>query len=225
MTFLYRKYHRLIFQNFFIGIPTYFVASLLEMSELGGTDAESLKEAMDNIFSEKGSLPVKEYNLKLVSVTADGASVNTGKLSGLMTRFASTRIWLVRIHCINSRIELAVKDAFTGISKLNDIGDFYQSNFNLLKNSGKIKDEIGAAAKVLGIQHYELPKLTGTRFVGHRRSAFKALLNDWPLFLVAYENVASDPKTKSETKAKVLGLLKKFQSYNFLIQTCIYLDL
>ena len=182
------------------------------MSDWGGTDAESLKAAIDHIFAEDGSIPIKEYNEKLVSVTADGASVNTGKLSGLMTRFASTRVWLVRIHCVNHRIELAVKDAFTKVNNFNEIDEFYQNNFNLLKNSGKIRAEVIAAGNVLGIQHYTLAKITGTRFVGHRRNAFTALLNDWPLFAVAYENVVSDPKTKSETKAKVSGLLKKFHS-------------
>ena len=146
---------------YFQGIPTYLVASLLEMSDWGGTDAESLKNAIDHIFEEQGSIPIDNYGLKLVSVTAngasihtgtiglklvsvtaDGASVNTGKISGLITRFADNRDWLVRIHCVNHRIELAVKDAFANISKLKDIDEFYRSNFYLLRDSGKIKGEI-----------------------------------------------------------------------------------
>ena len=35
------------------------------------------------------------YETKLVSFTTDGASVNTGKISGLMTRFALGRELLV----------------------------------------------------------------------------------------------------------------------------------
>ena len=53
------------------------------MSDWGGTNAESLKNAIDNLFEEK--IPINEgYRSKLVFITADGTSVNTGKFSGLM---------------------------------------------------------------------------------------------------------------------------------------------
>jgi len=62
------------------------------MSDWGGTDAESLKNGIDSIFKEEGQIPIDDYKKKLVTVTADGASVNTKcKISGLMTRFASER--------------------------------------------------------------------------------------------------------------------------------------
>lgn len=212
--------------NFYfgLGIPTYFVASLLEMSDWGGTDAASLKKGIDSIFVEDGSIPVENYDSKLVSLTSDGASVNTGRISGLMTRFASERNWLVSIHCINHRVELAVKDALTE-TRFKEIDEFYQSNFNLLKNSGKIKSEIKMASEAQAIQHYTLPKMSGTRFIGHRRKALRVLLDLWPSFIMAYENVISDEKTIPETRAKVIGLLKKFKNFGILTLTCLYLDI
>ena len=92
----------------FLGIPTYFVGSLLEMSDWGGTDAESLKKGIDNIFMDDGNIPVAQYRTKLVPLNIDEANVNTGHISGLMTRFAANREWLVKIHCINHLVELAV---------------------------------------------------------------------------------------------------------------------
>ena len=71
-----------------------------------------------------------------------------------MTRFALGRDWLVQIHC---------KDALKE-TKFKDIDDFYQSNFNLLTNSSKIKSELRIASEAQGIQHYSLPKMSGTRF-------------------------------------------------------------
>ena len=41
------------------GIPVYFVASLLEMSEWGGGGAESLKIGIDSFFSDSGSISLK----------------------------------------------------------------------------------------------------------------------------------------------------------------------
>ena len=57
------------------------------MSDWGETDAESLKNAIDNISDINGrKIHIKEYPLKLVSITKDGASISTGKNSSLMTR-------------------------------------------------------------------------------------------------------------------------------------------
>ena len=62
------------------------------MSDWGGTDAESLKKGIDSIFLKDGKIPVTNYETKLVSLTTDSASVNTGRISGLMTRFALKRL-------------------------------------------------------------------------------------------------------------------------------------
>ena len=61
------------------------------MSDWGGTDAESLNKGTDSIFLEDGKIPAANYETKLVSLTTDGASVNTvntGRISGLMITFA-----------------------------------------------------------------------------------------------------------------------------------------
>ena len=140
-----------------------------------------------------------------------------------MTQLAEERPWLIKIHCANHRVELAVKDAFKQ-SPFQQIDDLYISIFYLLRNSGKIKSEIKEAANALQIQHYTLPKLTGTRFVGHRRNAYRRLLDIWPAVIVAFENVVTDGKTKSDTKAKTAGLLRKLHSYKNLCLTAAYLD-
>ena len=59
------------------GILVYFIASLLEMSDWGGTDAESLEKGITHIFSDAGSIPleVEDFKMKLVCCTSDGASV------------------------------------------------------------------------------------------------------------------------------------------------------
>ena len=194
------------------------------MEDWGGTGAESLKNAIDNIFDkDAGQLPIDDFQTKMVSITTDGASVNTGRLSGLMTRMGEDREWLVKIHCVNHRVELAVKEAISA-SVFSEVDQFYMNNFYLLRDSGKIKSEIKNAAEVIGIQHYTLQKLTDTRFIGHRRKAFSNLLDLWPAFILAYQNITADPKTRKETKAKVIGLLKKFNSYRLMGLTCAYLD-
>ena len=57
--------------SFLLGILISFCASLTEMSVWGGTDAASLKKGTDNIFEDKGRVPLKEdeYKHKIVSCT------------------------------------------------------------------------------------------------------------------------------------------------------------
>ena len=43
--------------------------------------------------------------------------------------------------------------------------------------------------------------------------------------LVIDENVISDENTQSKTRAKFIGLLKKFKNYNYITMTCLYLDI
>ena len=119
-----------------------------------------------------------------------------------MTRLSVQRPWMIKIHCVNHRVELAIKEAIAE-TEFSKVDDFYYSTTFLLKNSGKIKSEIKSAAHALNIQHYQLPKLTGTRFVGHRRAAFKCLLDTWPAMKLAFENIIADPKNRQETKTEV----------------------
>ena len=44
------------------------MASLLEMSDFGGTDAESLLKGINSIFSD-GEIPLKDYHTKVVGCT------------------------------------------------------------------------------------------------------------------------------------------------------------
>ena len=77
----------------------------------------------------------------------------------------------------------------------------------------------------MNIQHYQLLKLTGARFVGHWRAAFKCLLDTWPAMKLAFENIIADPNTRKETKTKVKGLLKKLNLYRFMSLVTCYLDI
>ena len=132
------------------------------------------------------------------------------------------RPWLIPVPCVNHKIELAVKDAFE--AAFTNVDNLYQSIFYLLKNYGAIKSDVQEAAKVLNIS-YLFPKLSGTRFVSHHVRALERMLNMWPAIISAFENTLVTRKHKSETKAKIQGLLKDFRSYDVLILTFVYLDI
>ena len=96
---------------------------------------------------------------------------------------------LQRLVCKNTQYqslcEDALKDAYLE-TVFNEIDQFYSSIYYLLCDSGKIKSEIKNTAEAMGIQHYNLPKIIGTCFVGCFCRPFNSLLDVWPAFITAF---------------------------------------
>ena len=103
------------------------------------------------------------------------------------------RPWLTTIHCVNHRIELAVK-ATINSPYIKDVEDFYTSIFIFLKKSGALEAEVAAAAAAIGITYYPLPKITGTLFVSLRYRGFSRLLHMLPGLKMAFENYVTEQK-------------------------------
>ena len=151
----------------------------------------------------------------MISSTADGASVNFGRYSGLVTRQKSNRKWLVTIHCVSHRAELSIKDSIYKNHFFKEIDEFMIGLFAFFKNSGKLKRMVQNSAKLHGIQYYIIPKISGTRFITHRLRGVDSLLHNWTALREAFENAVVDDKTKGETKAKLRGYLKKLNDYRY----------
>ena len=70
------------------------------------------------------------------------------------------RSCLITIHCVNSRLELALKDAVKEIPKFAECDKFYKNLFYLIKNSGKLITETkNAAALNIYVSYYTLNKI------------------------------------------------------------------
>ena len=107
---------------------------------------------------------------------------------------------------------------------LDNVDEFYKSNFYLLRNSGKLTEMIQEAAATIRM-FYNLLKIDGTRFIGHQRRGLLILLQTWPVIIMVYERYTADNQNVAATRAKVTGLLKKFHSYDILVTMETYLDL
>ena len=129
------------------GARVYLFASLLDLATFGGTR----KMARFILF--------RRWICRYM-YTSDGASVNFGKKTGLMKRMAEETVWLVKIHCANHRVELAVKEVIID-SKFKTVDNTYIITFGLFKNLGKIKSIIQEPCKSENIQHFTLSKIAG----------------------------------------------------------------
>jgi len=85
---------------------------LLAMKNAEAANADGLLNALTQSFLDNG---LDNYKERLIGFMSDGASVNFGQKAGLLTKLRESEMpWIVGIHCLNHRLELAIKDAFKG---------------------------------------------------------------------------------------------------------------
>ena len=152
----------------------------------------------------------------MISTKADGANINMGKYNGTLTMMARERSWLMVIHCMNHHIKLTITDMVISVNKFEECDKFYNTIFNLFKNSGKLKSATKEACTASNITYYCLSKVHSTRFVNYRRRGFTALLHEWPALILSFTNALSSKGLRPKTKAKIKGVLDKLKDYRFL---------
>ena len=106
-------------------------------------DAPGLKAAIET------ALKSHELNVidKLMFLASDGASVNSGLKSGLITLLKEEHPWVSFIWCVPHWLELALKDSLNDFIKPLD--DSLRYLYYLYKNSSKKIHELKALYKVL----------------------------------------------------------------------------
>ena len=108
------------------------------MYEFGGCSANHLKAAIYDAFKKFGFNfeSSEEDARKLVSMCADGASVNMGIYNGALALIQLDIPWLIKIHCALHCLELAVKDACESYPHFTTVNDMMTSIYTMFKNSG-----------------------------------------------------------------------------------------
>ena len=102
---------------------------------LGLENSQDANGILDNI-----KAAFEKYNLsslleKLIFLSSDGASVNSGKKSGLVSLFREQNEWITFIWCFSHRLELALKDALKDF--ISPVDESLMHLFYLYKNSSK----------------------------------------------------------------------------------------
>ena len=144
---------------------TFFECPGLESSQ----DASSILDAIKVAF--------EKFNLsslfdKVVFLSSDGASVNSGKKSGLMSLYRERNEWMTFRWCFSDRLELAVRDSLKYYT--SPIDESLLHLFSLYKNSSKKHRELKKLYQLMK-DEFEMHgseikpiKSTGTRWIGHR---------------------------------------------------------
>ena len=188
---------------------------LLAIRDVKHADAAGLTELLLAVF-EWANIDVKK---KLVGFCADGANVNLGRAGGVAVRLAREipAPWLVVIHCVSHRFELAVKDTFKGTGADTVIDMLVAMHF-LYEKSNKRLRELNTIGEMME-EHIRKPaKANGTRWVQHKSQACTVLHQNYAVIVAHLEAQAAEGSTvPAADKARLQGYLKTLKSLKFVL--------
>ncbi|KAK6186787.1 hypothetical protein SNE40_006061 [Patella caerulea] len=132
------------------------------------------------------------------------------------------RYWLVEIHCVLHRVELAAKDSVSTFFK--DVFDLMVLIHYQFKNSGKLTRHFKQMGEINNIKTLKFKKVHGTRFVSHQVRGLQTLIHNWIILALTIEDlVRTQPNAKSTPKLN--GILRKLKDFSFLSTCILYLNI
>ena len=102
------------------------IKTFLCITDIPNGTAKTIKETILKFLNEK-SLDIT----KLCAFGSDGASVMTGRLSGVAVRLTHHSSRMIAVHCVNHRLELAAAHASDSIPYLKQFKSLLQTLFSL----------------------------------------------------------------------------------------------
>ena len=185
------------------------------LTDVKHATAQGLKDGLDEIFADV------DMSLKgnLICVCADGASVNMGAKKGLVALLRNDEMpWLIGMHCLNHRLELAAKNAFED-TYLNEITDMLLSTYYVYEKSPKRLRELRALGEIMEEVVTKPGKAHGTRWVQHKSRALASLLRSYPVIVAHFESMASESTADG---ARFRGYLKVLTSFKFVLHMLLF---
>ncbi|XP_046565011.1 zinc finger protein 862-like [Haliotis rubra] len=153
----------------------------------------------------------EEIQENIVGFAGDGASVNTGKLNGVIALFQG-RInpSILMIQCMAHRVELGLKDAMKNVPLFSKVVELLDDIFKFYK-SAKQKSELKSVFETLKLQFSMPTRVGGTRWVGHMLLAVKNMLKGYRA-LVFHLSKVSQIRSQSAPQSKAINFIKKLKS-------------
>ena len=189
----------------------------LRMKDIADGTANGLKVSLEDTFNE---LDIEWVHKRLVCVCVDGAAVNLGVRAGLVALLRKDMPWLIGMHCLNHRLELSAKDAFSK-TYMDEISTMLMNLFYVYEKSPKRLRELRNFADVMD-EHVRKPeKAHGTRWLQHKSRALQSLLLSYPIIVTHLEALAAEYGTKSDA-AKFKGYLRKLTSFKFILHMLFF---
>ena len=200
------------------GEPQFLFLDLVELKN--GESAAEIHKALFACLQRNG-FEMDYLERHFIAFTSDGASVLTGRKSGVMELLVKDFPNLITWHCLNHRLELAVDDAIADIRGINHFKIFIEKLHSVYNQSPKNKRELKGIAENLDVQLLKIGKVLSTRWVA---SSYRTVLAVWNNYEALYGHFKAKSVVNGKQSAMYEGLNKRIQSSEFLIDLALMYD-
>jgi hypothetical protein len=163
---------------------------------------------------------------RLIGFCTDGASNLHGCVKGALNIIGIRldRNDIVTFHCMNHKLELAVHDVVNSINRVTHLRMFMDTLYSYYSRSPNNCRHLAAASHELQVELKKIGKIFDVRWLSSSYKSVNATYQSLPA-LVRQLNVASiDPSSNAKDRAKALGMAKKVQSFEFLLEIALMRD-
>lgn len=196
----------------------------LDLVELEGQTAALVLDSLLFCLKQHGfSQEFLEKNW--VGFASDGASVMTGKKSGVATRLKELFPHIVTWHCLNHRLELSISDAVADITAINHFQAFVDKLYSLYSQSAKNMRAVEAASKELGTQILRIGRVLGVRWIASSFRTVKAVWLSYQALHLHFQKAAIDTSLDQSARNTFTGLIKRLESPEFLCDLALMYDI
>jgi hypothetical protein len=145
----------------------------------------AIKDALKSV-----GLTEEEWTRKLVGFGSDGASVNIGKKSGVITRLQELQPLVQGIHCHAHRLELAYKDALKKDPLHLKVESLLTGLYYFYRNSPLNRANLKRACDALSLKSLIPTRIGGTRWLPHWKRALDNLWRIYPGLVTHLQQVS-----------------------------------
>ena len=180
--------------------------TFFDLKDKPSQDALGIETAIREALTENGLSHLLDH---MVFFASDGANVNSGLKSGLITLFHEKGLhWVSFIWCLSHQLELALKDNLSDV--MSDVHEVLTSLFYLYKKSSKKLRELHQLHTVLkdvytfDNDQVRPSKAGGTRWIAHILRSMAAFVNKYGVYVQHLENIIANT-SKQTDMAKLEG--------------------
>ena len=148
-------------------------------------DAEHITRAVQN----QMKTVCKDWEAKLVALATDGASVMTGQRSGVVTRLKGDKQYILGVHCMAHREELAYQDAIKKSGMYSKAEELLSGLYVFYHTSPLNRTNLKKAFEIRNEKPLMPTRIGGTRWVGHVRQAVDHFLRGYGALVLHLEQV------------------------------------
>ena len=132
-----------------------------------------------------------DWKSKLVAIGTDGASVNTGKNTGVVKRLRDEVPHLVGVHCMAHRLELSLNDAAKTVPPQKATNQLLLSLYLFYHASPLNGSNLKNSCRSLDMVFLVPTRVGGTRWAAHTLKALTHLIRGYPALVQHLQQVVT----------------------------------